>query len=228
MAVLSAILAACSSAPGKIGGPEIQAVGELPPPQPSDVFGTVTPYQIGPYDTLTIDVFGVPELSNRKMTVDANGQISFPLIGAVKVAGLNPVDVTRVIEDRLRGQFVRDPQVTISVEQSPNRSVTVYGRVQQPGVYPVVGTSSLLKAVASARGLEKYGNPRDVVVLRTVGGQRMATLYDLQAISRGVYADPVIYANDTVVVGESSARRLFDDLIGASTVLVTPLTILLR
>lgn len=228
VAALAASLVGCSSTPDPIGGSAIQAVGDLPPPTQSDVYGAVTPYQIGPYDELTIDVFGVPELSNRKVRVDANGQIGFPLIGMVNVAGLSPEQVSTLIEGRLSGQYVRDPEVTIALEQSANRSVTVYGQVQQPGVYPVLGTSSLLKAVASARGLQEYANSRDVVVLRTVNGQRMATLYDLRGISRGNYPDPPIYANDTVVVGESQARRLFDDIVGVATVLVTPLTILLR
>lgn len=228
LAALSAGLAGCSTTPDPIGGAEVQAVGLLPAPTQSDVFGAVTPYHIGPYDELTIDVFGVPELSNRKVRVDASGQIAFPLIGTLKVAGLEPEQVSTLIEDRLRGEYVRAPQVTIALEQSVNRSVTVYGEVQQPGVYPVVGTSSLLKAVASARGLAEYANSRDVVVLRTVNGQRLATLYDIGAISRGYYGDPVIYANDTVVVGQSDARRLFDDVVGAATVLLTPLTILLQ
>ena len=61
-----------------------------------------------------------------------------------------------------------------------------------------------------------------------VNGQKMATLYNLQAISRGAYADPRIYANDTVVVGDSKARRLFDDIVGAATLISTPLTVFLQ
>ena len=123
---------------------------------------------------------------------------------------------------------MRDPQVTTNLEASENRTVTVYGQVQVPGVYPIVGRSNLIKAVASARGLAEFGDARDVVVFRTVGGQRMATLYNLEAISRGLYENPQIYANDTIVVGDSEARRLFQDIVGAATLIATPLTILLQ
>jgi polysaccharide export outer membrane protein len=66
----------------------------------------------------------------------------------------------------------------------------------------------------------------DVVVFRKVNGQRYAALYNLQAIRRGNYDDPQIYANDVVIVGESGARRLFRDLLAIVPVLTSPLVIL--
>ena len=65
-------------------------------------------------------------------------------------------------------------------------------------------------------------------MFRTVNGQQLATLYNLQAISRGLYSDPAIYPNDTVVVGESRSRRMFDNLVGAAALIATPITILLQ
>ena len=224
------LLAGCASGPKPIGGaPNITVIeGELPPPTFADIDNAGTAYPVGAADTLKIDVFGVPELSNRTIVVDANGQINFPLIGNLEVAGRTPSEIKQMIEMRLRGEYIRDPQVTVNVESTDSRTVTVFGQVQLPGVYPVVGKSTLMKTVASARGLAEYANARDVVVFRTVGGQRMATLYNLGAISRGVYDDPAIYPNDTVVVGNSSARRLFKDIVGAATLIATPLTILLQ
>lgn len=220
----------CASTPDPIGGaPALEVVeGELPAPTQSDIYDVGAVYPVGPFDTLKIDVFGIPELSGRTVRVDANGQIGFPLIGNIQVVGLSLNEISALIEARLRGQYVREPQVTTNLEASENRTVTVYGQVQLPGVYPVVGRSTLIKAVASARGLAEFADARDVVVFRTVGGQRMATLYNLEAISRGLYENPQIYANDTIVVGDSEARRLFKDIIGAATLIATPLTILLQ
>ncbi|GGA12061.1 GumB protein [Blastomonas marina] len=230
IAMGASLLAACSNAPGPVGGAQNIAVveGDLPAPSASDLnrVPEVGPIRIN--DRLKVDVFGVPELSGREVTVDSNGQISFPLIGTVEVAGLQPAEVSARIAQRLRGQFVRDPQVTTLVTQTTEREVTVYGAVTAPGVYPVLGKTSLLTTVAKARGLSEYANSRDVVVFRTVDGQRMATLYNLEAISRGAYDDPAIYPNDIVVVGDSPSRRLFDDIVGAATLVVTPLTILLQ
>ncbi|WP_249171802.1 polysaccharide biosynthesis/export family protein [Erythrobacter sp. JK5] len=223
-------LAGCKSGPGPLGGsPNLQVVqGELPPPTPADLYASADFGGIRPFDTLTIDVFGIPELSNRRVRVDANGEIGFPLIGNIGVSGLSTAEISQAIEGRLKGRFIRDPQVTTNLVSSENRTFTVYGEVNQPGVFPVVGEATLIEAVATARGLSQYSNARDVIVFRTVGGQRMATLYNLDAISRGAYDDPRIYPNDTVVVGDSDARRLFDDVVGVATILVTPLTILLN
>lgn len=224
------LIGGCSTKPEPLGGaPNLTVVqGDLPAPMQSDIDNVVRAYPVAPFDTLKIDVFGVPELSNRVVRVDANGQIGFPLIGIIEVAGMSPSEISTMIESRLRGRYIRDPQVTTNVESTETRTVTVYGQVQQPGVYPVVGKSSLIKTIAVARGLAEFGNARDVVVFRTVQGQRMATLYDLNAISRGMYDDPEIFPSDTVVVGDADARRLFQDIVGAATLIASPLTILLN
>ncbi|WP_339500818.1 hypothetical protein, partial [Pseudomonas canadensis] len=62
----------------------------------------------------------------------------------------------------------------------------------------------------------------------TVNGNKMAGLYNLTAIRRGGYDDPPIYANDVIVVGDSSQRRLFRDLISVSPLLSAPLIALVR
>jgi polysaccharide export outer membrane protein len=222
-------LAACATAPKPIGGaPGLQVTGDLPPPTAADTAPAGGIAEVGRLDTLKIDVFGVPELSNRSARVDSSGHITFPLVGELAVAGKNTSEIATLIESGLRGRYIRDPQVTVQVEQVAERTVTVFGQVRTPGVYPVQGGSTLMKAVASAHGFADYANSRDVVVFRTVNGQKMATLYNLQAISRGIYEDPRIYGNDTIVVGESSARHLFDDFTKAATLVSTPLILLLQ
>ena len=228
IALGSAALAGCASGPGRLGGAEGLEVieGALPPPTEQDLYANAEFGGVGPFDRLKIDVFGVNELSNRLVRVDANGTIGFPLVGTLDVSGLTTSEISRLIEKGLKG-YVRDPQVTTNLESSETRTFTVYGEVKQPGVFPIIGEASLIQAVATARGLAEYGNARDVIVFRTVGGKRMATLYNLDAISRGAYNDPRIYPNDTVVVGDDRARRLFDDVVGVATIVSTPLTIIL-
>lgn len=228
LALGSTMLSACASGPGRLGGAEGLEVieGTLPPPTPDDLYASAEFGGVGPFDKLKIDVFGVAELSNRLVRVDANGTIGFPLVGTLEVAGMTTSEISRLLEERLEG-YVRDPSVTTNLESSETRTFTVYGEVKQPGVFPVIGEASLMQAVATARGLAEYGNSRDVIVFRTVAGRRMATLYNLDAISRGAYDDPRIYPNDTVVVGDDRARRLFDDAVGVATILATPLTLVL-
>ena len=85
-----------------------------------------------------------------------------------------------------------------------------------------------MRAVATARGIDEFAKLDDVVVLRTVNGQRYAGLYNLAAIRRGNYVDPDIFANDTVIVGESKQRRMFRDFLQLVPLLTTPLIIALQ
>ncbi len=67
-----------------------------------------------------------------------------------------------------------------------------------------------------------------MVILRTVNNQRMAGLYDLGAIRRGVYADPAVFANDVVIVGDNPSRRIFKDIIATAPLLAAPLVAILN
>ncbi|WP_196782026.1 hypothetical protein, partial [Salmonella enterica] len=72
---------------------------------------------------------------------------------------------------------------------------------------------TLMRAVATAKGTTEFAKLDDVVIFRTVNGQKMAALYNLKAIRQGAYDDPEVFANDVVVVGDSPARRLFKDIL---------------
>src|SRR3546814_7431285 len=87
--------------------------------------------------------------------------------------------------------------------------VTVDGEVKEPGLYPVTNQMTLMRVIASAKGLSEFAKQEQVVILRTVDNQRMAGLYDIAAIRQGAYADPAVYANDVVIIGDSPQRRLF-------------------
>jgi polysaccharide export outer membrane protein len=171
-------------------------------------------------------VFGVDEL-NQTIRADSGGNIALPLVGTVKSAGLTLDELTAQLRTRL-SRYIRTPQISVNLEQTANQSVTVYGQVQQPGQFPIMGKMSLLRAIALARGASDVANLEEVVVFRTVGGQDMAALYNLEAIRRGAYPDPDIYANDVIAVGDSSSRRLFRDILQASPLLVTPIVVLLQ
>jgi polysaccharide biosynthesis/export protein len=86
---------------------------------------------------------------------------------------------------------------------------------------------TLMRAVATAKGTDEFAKLSDVVIFRTVQGQKMAGLYNLKAIRRGAYDDPEVFANDVVVVGESQARRLFKDGLQVLPAIVTPLIYIL-
>lgn len=214
-------LSACAS--GKVGlDPQLKVVeySALPEPTRLDMTAPTRPFLIGPFDKLKIDVFGVEDLE-REVQTDASGRFSYPLIGMVDASGRTPEELKVDIEQRL-ARFVRDPQVSVNLAANVSQAITVEGEVKEPGIYPVMGNMTLVKAVATAGGTGELASLDDVVVFRKVDGQRYIALYNLQAIRRGNYADPEIYPNDVVIVGESTTRRLFRDIIAGVPAILTP------
>jgi polysaccharide export outer membrane protein len=172
-------------------------------------------------DTIAVDVFNVPDLS-REMQVDASGRIAMPLAGTMDARGKTAGELADAIEGALRRRYVRDPEVTVNIKSSVSQVVTVDGQVVEPGLYPVTNQMTLMRAVASAKGLTEFAREEDVVILRTVSGRKMAGLYNIAAIRRGAYDDPPIYANDVIVVGDSPQRRMFRDLVSLAPLLAAP------
>lgn len=223
------IATGCASAPALRPGTHLAVAAEgLPPPTAQDLTNTSRPYLIGPFDELSVTVFGIPELSQQQVQADASGRISLPLIGTVEASGKTPQQLADEIEEQLRGRYVRSPQVSVNLVETVSQVITVDGQVREPGLYPVVGRMTLMRAVATARGTTEFARLQDVVVFRTVGGQNMAALYNLDAIRRGSYVDPEVFPNDVVVVGDSSARRLFRDVLTVAPLLTTPLVLFLQ
>ncbi|WP_395613876.1 polysaccharide biosynthesis/export family protein [Allosphingosinicella sp.] len=229
LAALAATAVGGCASPRLVGNQNLTIVnaGTMPAPTRADLTGQVRPAVIGPLDRISVDVFGLPELS-RAVQADANGQISLPLAGTVDAAGNTPAELARLLEARLRGRYVRDPQVTVNIVEAVSQTVTVDGAVEEPGIYPVTGRMTLMRTVARAKGASEFARLSYVVVFRRVEGRQYATLYDLRAIRNGAYDDPEIYANDIVVVGTSQARRLFRDIIQGSGLLTAPLIAILQ
>lgn len=183
-------------------------------PASSGGYADTSDYRIGPQDTLEINVFQVKDLTGP-VQVDSRGNILLPLIGAVRAAGRTPDELSQVIASELGRSFMNDPRVTVSIKDASSQRVTIDGAVMQPGIYPLSGPTSLLQAVALARGPDpRVANLRKVAVFRSVGGQRAATIYDLAKIRSGAAPDPQIFGNDVVVVDTSGARSLLRDLGG--------------
>ncbi len=131
--------------------PSVQSP-ESPSPLPS--LGAV---RIGPGDLLDIQVFGVPDLS-QKTRVTSSGDVYLPLAGYVHLDGLTVEGAQAAIEKKLvEGQFVNDPHVTIFVAEYAT-GVSVMGEVARPGVYPIFGSRRLFDVISVAGGLtEKAG-----------------------------------------------------------------------
>lgn len=172
-------------------------------------------YRIGATDMLSVSVFQVPDLTFDEIRVDAAGNLQMPLIGSVQAAGLTPNELSRDIARRLSERYLRNPQVTVTVKEAASQKVTIDGAVTQPGVYEMRGRTTLLQAVAMARGPSRDADINSVAVFREVGGQRMVAVFDLSAIRNGEAEDPVILGDDVVVVDVSRVNALIRDAIQA-------------
>jgi len=223
-------LAGCVSAPRLGGDPALRVVhsSELPAPDPAESMNSARPYYVGPYDKLTIDVYGMPGLANREVQVDASGKITYPLAGAVAVSGRTTREIEQLMAERLQANFLRNPQVTVLLKENASQLVTVDGQVARPGRYPVIGEMSLVQVMSLAGGTNDNSKLDDVVIFRTVNGQKLAALYDLKAIRHGQYADPEVFANDVVMVGDNVARRYFKDLLQAVPIITGPLIVAIQ
>jgi polysaccharide export outer membrane protein len=108
-----------------------------------------TDYKIGPQDVLTIAVFGEADLSG-KFTVEQDGTFTYPQIGRIKVAGNTLRGVEQEITKQLRDGFLKNPQVSVSIETYRSQRIIVLGEVRSPGEYQLTSDMTLLSALVRA------------------------------------------------------------------------------
>ncbi|HEY6663291.1 MAG TPA: polysaccharide biosynthesis/export family protein [Sphingomicrobium sp.] len=209
--MVAAALAGCASNPTLgSGSSAVRVAQSLPPPDQTAMAVDLSNYQIGPLDVIRVEVFGAPELT-REAEVDAAGNFSVPLAGAVQAAGKTPAQLSAAIATNLQGRYLKNPQVSVNIVKARAKTFTVDGAVKQPGNYPIIGKMTLQQAIATAQGADQVANLNNVVVFRTVNSQKTAALFSIKDIRAGRLEDPQIYGNDIVIVGESAARRFFRD-----------------
>ena len=138
----------------------------------AQVVPVAAPFEDGPYtldsgDKLRIVVFGQDTLSNN-YTVDAQGTVSLPLVGAVEARGLTTSQLGSAIAGRLRSGYVRDPSVAVEIETY--RPFFVLGEVTFPGQYPYVPNMTVENAIAIAGGFTPRAAKDKVSITRKVQG----------------------------------------------------------
>jgi polysaccharide export outer membrane protein len=182
----------------------------LVPPSSADI-----DYRIGALDKLNITVFQIKDLTVEKMQVDAGGRILLPLIGSVMARGKTTTELSDEIASRLAGKYLQSPQVSVTVEEAVSQKVSVEGAVNEAGVFELKGRTSLLEAVARAKGAAKNANLHHVTIIRSVDGAPHAATFDLAAIGQGRARNPEVFGNDVVIVGGSKAKDLWHGIVEA-------------
>lgn len=122
-------------------------------------------YQIGPEDLLEVSVLEAPELS-RTVRVSDDGEISLPLLGSIQAAGLSTKEMQSVLEDLLRRTYMKDPQVSVFVQEMRSHPVSVFGAVEKPGVYQIRDAKPLIEVLSMAQGLTDDAGDSVIIVRR--------------------------------------------------------------
>lgn len=215
--LLMTLLAACSQPQLSPDMPRGSAAYQVIPAAGADK--SLADYKISPLDSVDVTVYGEPDLSVKAVQVDAAGQLSLPLVGTVPAAGMTAAQLSHELEQRFGAKYLRDPQVTATVATAVSQKVVVQGEVTEPGVYDLKGPTTLLEALSMAKGELRTAALNQVVVFRTVNGKRMGAVFDVQAIRDGKANDPQIVGDDMVIVGFSSAKRFWRDIISSAPLL---------
>ncbi len=175
-----------------------------------------TPYLLHAGDVVTINVFQEPDLTLEDVAIDGSGDLVLPLIGQIHASGRSPAALSQDIQQAYGAGFLRNPQVAVIVKQALSNTVSVEGQVEQPGVYPIQPGGTLLTAMALARSPTRTAKLDEVLIFRTINGERMGARFDLTDIRSGSAPDPQILPGDIVVVGFSSIRGIWRDILDAS------------
>lgn len=202
---------ACAACGASRGGPIPYDVALEAPDAPASSSTYV--WALGPLDVVEVKVFQVDDLSGQYQ-VGANGALVLPLLGSVPVQGQTPAQFGKTLEGLYSQRYLNNPDISVRIVESSQRNVVVEGGVSAPGVYPLQGDTSLLGALALARGIApETGNAHRVAIFRTTDGQRTAAAFDVVSIRRGEMANPLIYPGDTIVVDSTSSQSTFRDII---------------
>ena len=168
-------------------------------------------YRLGAGDALRIQVFQSPDLS-IEARISESGVISYPLIGAVKVAGLSPGDLEKHLAQRLRdGKFLQNPQVTVNVTAFRSQQVSVLGSVIRPGRYPIETTGTRLSEMLSLAGGLAPAGAEEVVVVTQRDGRTVRLEVDLARMfaTGDLERDVVMQAGDVIYVGRAPQYYIY-------------------
>ncbi len=178
--------------------------GSAPQASPSEVSAETrkqsADYKIGVEDRLRISVWREPDL-DRTVIVRPDGKITVPLIGDCAAAGRTPAELSQQIAGAL-SRYIRDPIVTVTVEEINHFKVYVLGEVNQQGVLQLRRRTRLLEALALAGGLTQFADKSKLVVIRDEGGREQRIEVDYRKIVNGEQPELNIYLKpgDTILV----------------------------
>jgi protein involved in polysaccharide export with SLBB domain len=152
-------------------------------------------------DNVEIRVFREDELTTRGQ-LSADGSISMPLIGSVKIQGLSTDQAAVLITKKLADGYLVKPEVSVSIEARIRKTVTVLGQVQRPGVFEIAAHKqlTLVEAIGMAGGITRIANSKKI---KLKGSNGHVTIVNLTEITTGRGNDIPLRDGDVVTISES-------------------------
>lgn len=189
----------------------VQPLQQVIPAQPMPSGGSSAEIIIGSGDLLEVSVYGAPEFTKQVRVADS-GDISLPLVGAVRVANLTLRQAELVVQERLvQGGFFADPQVSIFEKEYATQGISVLGEVQKPGIYPLLGSRKLWDAISAAGGVTpKAGNKITVTHRGKEEESRTVIVPPNQTFPPESNVD--VFPGDTVVVAKAGIIYVVGDV----------------
>lgn len=121
-------------------------------------------FVLGPRDEVEVFVWQHPDLSRTAM-VSPSGELAYPLVGSLKVAGLNGQEVAAELKSRL-ARYLIEPQVSVTVKSVRSQKVLVLGEVNKPGVFPIEGPLTVAEAIGLAAGFNNDAETESILLIR--------------------------------------------------------------
>jgi len=139
-------------------------------------------------DRVRIAVYQEEDLTSLTR-IDARGRVNLPLIGEIPIGGLTVIEAQAAIENAYKdGRFLRNPQVTVSVEEYAPREVSIQGRIRNAGRYtlPIESTLTVVELVTKAGGIDDIGKGSAVTVTRILpDGTKKVFTVDVDSVIKG-------------------------------------------
>lgn len=159
-----------------------------------------TAYELTAGDRLLVTVWKDPDLS-RELLVAPDGEISFPLVGALVASGRTVRQLSEELTSKL-SEYIDDPVVTVALQEVRGSRVYVIGKVNRPGVYVLDGTLDVMQVLSLAGGMTAYADVNGIRILRRTEGKQVALRFAYNEVARGKDLDQniLLHGGDTVVV----------------------------
>ena len=122
-------------------------------------------YVLGPGDEVSISIWGHDELQVKDLKVRPDGNISFPLVGEVKVSGRSPGELADLLSESL-STYIKDPKTIVNISKFKTIRVYVLGKVAKPGLYEIEKQHNLLDAIGLAGGYTPEAAKKKIHIIK--------------------------------------------------------------